>query len=208
MSSMPGIWGLDGSYLSSTNWLCNLGQNTSPLQVFVSDLKNEAIRLSYIYGSSFSNGVYSFPSFWTYEKEFKRLHEPFSLGILLQNLYIWKSKMHTEQMSQAPRTQYNTQYLHSTLAFQSAFSCISHTLKAHSYILATETESNLHFPCNTGDIKIAIEFQCSVSISARSACYKVHHFLLHFYTIILLWQNIQNKLHTSAKMSFKYGTLS
>lgn len=112
------------------------------------------------------------------------------------------------QMSQAPRTQYNTQYLHSTLAFQSAFSCISHTLKAHSYILATETESNLHFPCNTGDIKIAIEFQCSVSISARSACYKVHHFLLHFYTIILLWQNIQTKLHTSAKMSFKYGTLS
>jgi len=141
-------------------------------------------------------------------RKFKRLHEPFSLSILLQNLYIWKSKIHTEQVSQAPRTQYNTQYLHSTLAFQSAFSCISHTLKTHSYVLATETESNLHFPCNTGDIKIAIEFQCSVSISARSACYKVHHFLLHFYTIILLWQNMQNKLHNSAKMSFKYGTLS
>lgn len=68
MSNKPGICGLDGSYLSSTtNWLCNLGQNTSPLQVFVSDLKTEASHLSYIYGSFFSNGVYLFPSFWTYK---------------------------------------------------------------------------------------------------------------------------------------------
>ena len=76
-----------------------------------------------------------------------------------------------------------TPYTYSTLAFHSAFSCISHTLKAHSYILATETESNLNFPCNSGDIKIAIEFQCSVSISAM-----VHatRFII-FYVIFTPW---------------------